>query len=99
MACTGCMGKIHVPGQVAELHKKPFCSDVSTYPPPIWKTKTINKCDTTFSKKCETKRKHQCGDVTEIKCEIQPYTDCRMVMKNTTYKGNEDKDETYVPWV
>merc|ERR1719189_2469951 len=87
IACTGCMGRIHVPGERAELHKKPFCSDVSTYSKPIWKTKTINKCDTTFAKKCETKQKRECGEVTEINCEIHPYTECRMLMKNTTYKG------------
>lgn len=40
-----------------------------------------------------------CADVTEFQCDIIPYTDCKMVMHNTTYRSNEDVTKIYKPWV
>ena len=36
-----------------------------------------------------------CDDVTEIQCEIQPYTECQMTMEVETYKGNEVVQKTF----
>lgn len=45
------------PGEPADLHKKPVCSDVSTYSDVFWEGTPRQKCDSTFTKKCEDKTK------------------------------------------
>merc|ERR1739844_672518 len=36
-----------------------------------------------------------CDEVTEIQCEIVPYTECQMTMDPTPYKGNEVVQKTF----
>jgi len=61
-----------------DLHNKEFCVDVSTYQPVVWVESDGEECSTIFVKKCEDKSENVCADVTETKCEVQPFTECSM---------------------
>ena len=34
-------------------------------------------------------------DVTEIECEVVPYTDCKMLMEVQTYRSSQDVPKTF----
>ena len=36
-----------------------------------------------------------CDEVTEIVCEVVPYTDCQMIMENTPYKSFKMVEKPY----
>merc|ERR1711881_654175 len=71
--------------QGTDPHLGDFCVDVSTYGDITFNSEPRNKCDTTFEKQCETKNEQVCGEVTEIQCDIVPYTVCSMSMEPTPF--------------
>ena len=36
-----------------------------------------------------------CDEVTEIECEVVPYTECQMIMENTPYRSYKMVDKEY----
>jgi len=62
---------------VVDLHNKEFCVDVSTYQPVVWVESDGEECNTIFVKQCEEKYEDVCADVTETKCEVVPYKECK----------------------
>jgi len=61
-----------------DLHNKEFCVDVSTYQPVVWVERDGEECSTVFVKDCADRSENICQDVTETKCEVQPYKECKM---------------------
>merc|ERR1712123_382310 len=61
-----------------DLHNKEFCVDVSTYQPVVWVEREGEECSTVFVKDCADRSENICQDVTETKCEVQPYKECKM---------------------
>merc|ERR1719245_2936595 len=61
-----------------DLHNKEFCVDVSTYQPVVWVERDSEECSTVFVKDCKDRSENICQDVTETKCEVVPYKECKM---------------------
>merc|ERR1712025_247071 len=61
-----------------DLHSKEFCVDVSTYQPVVWVERDGEECETVFVKDCSDRSENICQDVTETKCEVVPYKECKM---------------------
>ena len=40
-----------------------------------------------------------CDDVTELVCDLVPYTRCELEWINENYTGYEDTTVSYIPWV
>ena len=40
-----------------------------------------------------------CDDVTELVCDLVPYTKCELEWINETITGYEDMTVSYIPWV
>merc|ERR1712117_345012 len=68
-----------------DLHNKEFCVDVSTYLPVEWKEVEAEQCDTAFVKQCEDREEDVCAEVTETRCEVVPFTECKMGMQPQEY--------------
>lgn len=77
------------------IHDTKFCTDVSEWGPVKWVEKTLLKCDTTFDKDRKARRKTVCDNVTELKCDIVPYTECELKMISKPIKAYKD---TKVPY-
>merc|ERR550534_398264 len=60
-----------------DLHNKEFCVDVSTYQPVVWVESEAESCETVFVKQCSDRSENVCQDVTETKCEVVPYKECK----------------------
>eukprot|EP00096_Caligus_rogercresseyi_P012849 TRINITY_DN5515_c0_g1_i1.p1 TRINITY_DN5515_c0_g1~~TRINITY_DN5515_c0_g1_i1.p1 ORF type:complete len:414 (+),score=114.53 TRINITY_DN5515_c0_g1_i1:37-1278(+) len=78
-----------------DLHNDEFCVDVSTYGEVSFQPTTRNKCDTVFVKNCKDKDEQICDDVTEIQCDIVPFTECSMAMNITPFKSYETVSKTF----
>lgn len=73
--------------ELVDLHNGEFCVDVSEWGDVEYTPLEREQCDSTFEKKCEMKTEQVCGEVTEIECEIVPFTKCLMEMGPTKYKS------------
>lgn len=82
-----------------DLHNSKFCTDISSWGDIEWTGKTIEKCNTTFVKTPETRWERVCDNVTEITCDIVPYTKCELEWIHVEYKGHEPITKHYIPWV
>ena len=69
-----------------DLHNKEFCVDVSTYQPVVWVERDSEECSTVFVKDCADRSQNICQDVTETKCEVQPYKECKMGIEPQQFK-------------
>merc|ERR550532_3286637 len=65
------------PSEPVDLHNKEFCVDVSTYQPVVWVEREAESCETVFVKQCSDRSENVCQDVTETKCEVVPYKECK----------------------
>merc|ERR1712066_436004 len=68
-----------------DLHNKEFCVDVSTYLPVEWKEVEAEQCDTAFVKQCEDREEDVCAEFTETRCQVVPFTECKMGMQPQEY--------------
>ena len=62
-----------------------FCVDISEYLDLKWVIKDSEECHVTFTSQCETKSENVCIDVTETKCEVVPYKECKMGLEPMEY--------------
>jgi len=78
-----------------DLHSGEHCVDVSTYKPVEFNDVAVTVCDSTFVKECEDKIDQVCLEVTEMNCDVQAYTDCKMVWEEVPYKSYDMVKGTY----
>jgi hypothetical protein len=77
------------------IHDTQFCTDVSEWTKVEMIPKTMEKCNTTFDKDRQSRRKTVCSNVTELKCDIVPYTECELKWINKPIKAYKDKKVVY----
>jgi len=85
-----------IDGTVHDLHSGQHCVDVSTYKPVEFNDVTVKVCDSTIAKQCETKIDQTCLEVTEMNCDVQAYTDCKMTMEEVPFKSYDMVKGTYI---
>merc|ERR1719317_821256 len=72
-----------------DLHNEEFCVDVSTYQPVVWVERDGEECKTEFVKQCEDKTEEVCAEVTETRCEVVPYKECKAEQVPQYYSETE----------
>jgi len=78
-----------------ELHGGQFCSDLSEYSDVDYETVKEQCCESTFKKNCTEKSKTILMDVTEIKCEVKAWAECKMNWTNTEGLECKMKPQNY----
>merc|ERR1719430_2490838 len=72
-----------------DLHNEEFCVDVSTYQPVVWVERDGEECKTEFVKQCEDRTEEVCAEVTETRCEVVPYKECKAEQVPQYYSETE----------
>ena len=62
-----------------------FCVDISEYLDLKWVLKDAEECHVSFNSQCEARTENVCIDVTETKCEVVPYKECKMGLEPQEY--------------
>lgn len=81
------------------IHDTTLCTNVSSWGEVKWIPKTIEKCTTTFIKEPKDRKVEVCDEVTELVCDITPYTECELEWINEDYTVYQDSNRSYIPWV